>query len=96
MEIIKGYHKISRESHIQKFLAGISDTELLTLDLKSSEIAGRIYADLEKAGQPIGYADPMIAAIAIHHDLVLVTGNVSHYQRIKYLGYDLKISNWYE
>jgi len=96
IEIIKGYHKIGRESHIQKFLSGISHIELLTLNLKSSEIAGRIYADLERAGQPIGYADPMIAAIALHYDLVLVTGNISHYQRIKHLGYDLRMNNWYE
>jgi predicted nucleic acid-binding protein len=32
---------------------------------QSAELSGRIYADLEKSGQPIGPADPMIAAIAM-------------------------------
>ena len=32
---------------------------------QSAELAGRIYADLEKSGQPISPADPMIAAIAM-------------------------------
>ena len=68
--------------------------ELLTLDLSSAESAGRIYADLERTGQPIGRADPMIAAVAIQQGLTLVTGNLSHYQRIKDLGYELKLDNW--
>lgn len=94
LEIVKGFHKLQREGRIQQFLAGISMVELLSLDLRSSELAGRIYADLEREGQPIGRADPIIAAIALHHDLTLVTGNFSHYRRIQTLGYGLKLDNW--
>ena len=94
MEIVKGFHKRQREDRIQQFLAGLPTVELLTLDLQSSELAGRIYADLERTGQLIGRADPMIAAIALHHDLTLVTGNLSHYQRIQLMGYDLRLDNW--
>lgn len=36
----------------------------------------------------------MIAAIALRHGLTLVTGNLSHYQRIQALGYGLKLDNW--
>jgi predicted nucleic acid-binding protein len=57
-------------------------------------MAGRIYADLERIGQPIGRADPIIAAIALRYDLTLITGNVAHYQRIQTLGYGLKLDNW--
>ena len=64
------------------------------MDIKSSEIAGRIYADLERTGQPIGRADPMIAGVALKNDLVLSTGNTNHYQRIKNMGYELEIENW--
>ncbi|WP_226889559.1 hypothetical protein [Nostoc sp. MG11] len=67
---------------------------MLTLQLSDAELAGRIYADLERTGQPIGLADAMIAAIAIQQDLTLVSGNLSHYQRIKVLGYSLKLDNW--
>jgi len=45
-------------------------------------------------GQPIGTADPMIAAIAIEHGLQLVTGNTAHFQRIQRLGYPLTLANW--
>ncbi len=36
----------------------------------------------------------MIAAIALTHNLELVTGNTTHYQRIQQLGYPLTLSNW--
>ncbi len=94
MEIVKGFHKLHREDRIQQFLAGLPTIELLTLDAQSAELAGRIYADLERLGQPIGRADPMVAAIALRHGLVLVTGNLSHYQRIQNLGYTLRLENW--
>jgi tRNA(fMet)-specific endonuclease VapC len=94
IEIVKGLHKIRRESKIKQFLDGLSTAELLTLDLQSAELAGRIYADLERTGQPIGRADPMIAAIALQHDLTLVTGNLAHYRRIVSLGYEVELENW--
>ncbi len=94
MEIVKGFHKLQREDRIQQFLAGLTTVELLSLDAQSAELAGRIYADLERSGQPIGRADPMVAAIALRHGLVLVTGNLAHYQRIQNLGYALRMENW--
>jgi predicted nucleic acid-binding protein len=36
----------------------------------------------------------MIAALALCHDLTLVTGNVAHFQRIQTLHYNLKLDNW--
>lgn len=94
MEIVKGLHKLQREDRLRQFLNSVPTVELLTLDLHSSVLAGRIYADLERTGQPIGRADPMIAAIALQHDVTLVTGNTSHYQRIQTLGYHLQLENW--
>jgi tRNA(fMet)-specific endonuclease VapC len=94
IEIIKGFHKVEREEHIERFLSTISTVEILTLNLKGAELTGRIYADLEKTGKPIGCADPIIAAIALENDLVLTTGNWRHYQRIQALGYPLKLDNW--
>jgi predicted nucleic acid-binding protein len=65
-----------------------------TFDENCAITAGRIFADLEKTGQPIGRADPMIAAIAMQHNLVVVTGNTAHYERIQKLGYSLRLDNW--
>ena len=84
---MKGYHRLAREDRIQQFLADMGALEILTLDPVSGETAGRIFADLERAGQPIGRADPLIAAIALRYDLTLVTGNLGHFQRIQDLGY---------
>jgi tRNA(fMet)-specific endonuclease VapC len=93
-EVVKGWHKRQREDRVQEFLAEITNVEVLPIETSIAELAGRIYGDLERTGQPIGLADSLIAATAIHHDLRLVTGNLSHYQRIETLGYSLKLDNW--
>lgn len=93
VEVIKGFHRLRLEARIQQFLALLPQMELLTLDEMSSETAGRIF-DLERTGQPIGRGDPLIAAIALQHDLTLVTGNQAHFQRVQALGYPLKLKNW--
>ncbi len=94
MEIVEGFHRLSREDRIQRLMAELPQLEVLTFDAAAAELAGRIYADLERTGQPIGRTDPMIAAIALQHGLTLVTGNQSHYQRIQQLGYPLLLDNW--
>jgi tRNA(fMet)-specific endonuclease VapC len=94
LEIIKGFHKVNREAEIQAFLEKIPEADILTLTTKSAELAGRIYADLERTGQPIGRADPIIAAIAITQNMLLATGNTKHYKCIQRLGYELRLTNW--
>ena len=94
LEVVKGFHKLKREREIRQFLAGLPAVELLTLDGETAALAGRIYGDLERTGQTIGRADPMIAAIALQHGLTLVTGNQAHLGRIVDLGYSLKLENW--
>jgi tRNA(fMet)-specific endonuclease VapC len=94
LEVVKGLHKAQREADVQRFLARLSSLEVLPLDLDAAILAGRIYGDLERTGQPIGRADPMIAATAIVHDRVLVTGNGRHYERIRQLTYALDLDNW--
>lgn len=51
---------------------------------------GEIRWMLESKGQSIGDMDLFIAATALEEDLVLVTGNVKHFERIP----NLKIENW--
>jgi hypothetical protein len=64
----------------------VKGTEIVTLDETSGELAGRIYADLERAGRLIGVADVLIAAIAVHLGLTLITGNGSDYEHIGAVG----------
>ena len=94
MEVVRGFQKKGSASRLQRFLTSISSEEILVFDQAAAELAGRIVGDLERVGQPIGRADPMIAAIALQHGLELVTGNSIHYQRIEQLGYPLTLVNW--
>ncbi len=94
MEVVKGLRKVGRADALEKFLNGLQAIEVIPFEQNCSILAGRMFADLERVGQPIGKADPMIAAIAVQHNLTLVTGNTAHYQRLQELGYSLKLDNW--
>ena len=56
------------------------------------ETHGTIRAQLEKDGKKIGDMDMLIAATALHENLIVVTGNTDHFERIP----GLKIENWME
>ena len=94
MEVVRGFQRKQSVRRLQQLLNSIASEEILLLDQAASELAGRIAGDLDRTGQPIGKADPMIAAIAIRHGLELVTGNTAHYQRIQQVGYPLSLTNW--
>ncbi|MGO9600011.1 MAG: type II toxin-antitoxin system VapC family toxin [Isosphaeraceae bacterium] len=94
MEMVKGLQKVQRPQKIAALLTHVGSEEVLEFGQPAAEMAGRIWGDLERAGQPIGLADPMIAAIALMHGLELVTGNTAHYQRIQQLGYPLTLVDW--
>lgn len=51
---------------------------------------GRLRADLERRGTPIGANDMLIAAHALSLGATLVTDNVREFERVK----DLAIVNW--
>src|SRR5205085_840695 len=96
MDMVEGFHRRGQENKIRELQQRLFDDShsLLPLDYKAAQIAGRIFADLDRTGQPIGRADPLIAAIAIRNSLVLVTGNTEHFDRIAQLGYNLRLDNW--
>jgi predicted nucleic acid-binding protein len=56
---------------------------VLAYDLEAAEIYGRIRAELEDRGKPVADGDLQIAATAISHGLVVVTGNIHHFERIR-------------
>jgi tRNA(fMet)-specific endonuclease VapC len=77
LEIVRGYQKAQQLQRLHAFMVSIASEEVFPLDV-AAELAGRITGDLDRIGQPIGRADPMIAAIAIDQGLELVTGNTAH------------------
>jgi len=51
---------------------------------------GEIRAYLARQGMPIGPYDTQIAAIALAHDLTLVTANTGEFRRVS----ELRVENW--
>ena len=51
---------------------------------------GDIRWQLEHMGKKIDHFDLLIGATALHENLILVTSNVNHFERIP----DLKVENW--
>jgi tRNA(fMet)-specific endonuclease VapC len=94
MEILLGYYQKQALRQLQAFPTNVAVEEVLPFDRATAELAGRIAGELERTGQPIGLADPMIAAIALTHGLELVTGNTAHFQRVQNLGYPLTLVKW--
>jgi predicted nucleic acid-binding protein len=96
LEIVRGYRRLGRDANVESFERALADCNVLPFDDAAGRLAGRIYADLETRGRPIGVPDVMIAAIAIHHDIVLATGNVAHFEAVRAAGFALTIENWRE
>lgn len=63
---------------------------MLNFDSNCARIAGLIRSQLNKKGTPIGVYDLQIASIALVHDLILVTHNISEFSRLD----NLKYENW--
>lgn len=68
----------------------LANIEILDFDVNAAQMYGRIRADLEKEGTPIGTLDMMIAAHAQSLDYVVVTNNTKEFARVK----NLRIENW--
>lgn len=70
----------------------LSNITIMDFDAYAAEEYGRVRAELESKGTPIGPLDTMIAAHAKALGLVIVTNNVKEFSRVE----KLKISNWAE
>jgi tRNA(fMet)-specific endonuclease VapC len=85
MEIVYGFQRVQNHRRLQEFLTAVAQEQVIALEYQAALLGGRIAGDLDRIGQTFGKADPLIAAIALHQGLELVTGNTSHYQRIQQL-----------
>jgi tRNA(fMet)-specific endonuclease VapC len=94
VEMVRGFQRAGRANQIPNLLTSIRAEQILSLEEDAAIIAGQIYGELEHTGQTIGRADPMIAGIALQHDLTLATGNTQHFERIVRLGFPLRLENW--
>jgi len=65
---------------------------VLLIDEPAAEQFGRFKALLRREGRPIGDTDQLIAGVAMHHGLTVVTNNTAHFDRLP----DLALENWLE
>jgi tRNA(fMet)-specific endonuclease VapC len=67
-----------------------SKTIDLPFDSEAAAIAGKIRQELKEVGTPIGISDILIASIALSRELIVVTSNLKHFERVK----DLVVEDW--
>ncbi len=70
----------------------LSNIEIMSFDVNAADAYGKIRADLERNGTPIGPLDMMIAGHALALGYTVVTNNTKEFSRVD----GLKIVNWVE
>ena len=91
MELYYGAYKSSHvESNLAKVKAIESSMGIFPVSQTLVEIFGLLKSNLEKTSTPLDDFDLVLAATALSHNLILVTNNTKHFQRIN----GLKIENW--
>jgi len=83
-------HSARRRANHARIDALIEEIEVLDFDLRAAATYGRVRAQLEAGGTPIGPNDMLIAAHALSRGLTVVTDNTVEFKRVK----GLKIENW--
>ena len=89
-------HGVEKSTAVEKNRLALSlmlaNIEIMDFDVDATNYYGKIRADLEKKGTPIGPLDMMIADHAQSLAYTLVTNNVREFSRVE----GLKIKNWIE
>ena len=92
-ELRYGVARVPKAKRLASQLQSLLDwVTVLPFDDAVSQIAADIRVELEKAGQPIGPLDILIAATCRAAHATLVTRNVSEFNRVA----SLRLENWYE
>lgn len=91
MELLFGvYNSEKKEENLTKITNFLSNIQILNMDKDSAKIFAETKAKLKKEGNLIADMDLMIASVCLSNDLVLVTNNTKHFQRIE----GLELENW--
>jgi tRNA(fMet)-specific endonuclease VapC len=86
--IAKSTSPEKRRRQLTELLAAVT---VLPFGAAEAQQAARIRAELERAGEPIGPYDILIAATALAHGGRLATRNVKEFGRVP----DLLLEDWY-
>jgi tRNA(fMet)-specific endonuclease VapC len=83
-------HSARRRANHARIDMLIEEIEPLDFDLRAAATYGRVRAQLEGGGAPIGPNDMLIAAHALSRGLTVITDNTAEFGRVK----GLKVANW--
>jgi tRNA(fMet)-specific endonuclease VapC len=83
----KSQYRERNEKALEKFLIPL---EIAEFDFRAASAYGRVRAELEAQGMPIGPLDNLIAAHALSLNVTLVTNNTGEFSRVS----GLKVTNW--
>jgi tRNA(fMet)-specific endonuclease VapC len=89
-EILRGLRAKDAVRQTAAFLEQCQDSTVYPLTEEIVDRASEVYGILHRRGQLISDIDPLIAATALVHDLVLITGNEEHFERVP----NLRFVNW--
>ena len=82
-ELYYGAHKSEKPAANVELLGRfLSQIVSLPVDDPVGIVAGRLRAELDRAGTPIGPNDLLIAAVGLVHGLTVVTHNLSEFSRV--------------
>jgi len=85
-ELYRGAYKSqNQEKNLASVKGLLNSLHILNTDEDSMEIAGKITASLERTGNMIDIRDLLIASIALVNDFGVLTNNIRHFNKIKYL-----------
>jgi len=84
------YHVDDPAPLLQKIADLLEDVQVLNFDHACAERFGKVRGTLLRQGISVPTADLMIAAVALVHDLTLVTNNTADFQNIP----GLRLDDW--
>jgi len=77
------------KENLKKLYRFVDIVQVVPFDLECAKIFGTIKSKLRKLGKPTGEMDALIAATAMAHKAVIVTGNRKHFENIESLKFEI-------
>ncbi len=68
-----------RPKEEQRTAALLRSLQLFAIAFRFAELAGRLKRDYSRKGKTLSIADALIAAVALHYQLTLITDNVKDF-----------------
>ena len=89
-ELYYGLVKKGSEKLFLEVSTIVRKLSIVDFDSAQAELYGKMRAELEKSGTPLGDMDMLIAAAALSQNAVLISHNTKHFSKIK----NIKIEDW--